>query len=59
MNYVFSDGEGTADNNSGSDYATPISGDMTAERWLEEALLRVVSSSRGTCSSFQNHNAPE
>ena len=47
MNYVFSDGEGTADNNSGSDYATPISGDMTPERWLEEAPLRVVSRGSG------------
>ena len=44
MNYVFSDGEGTADNNSGADYATPISGDMTLERWVEEAPLRAVSS---------------
>ena len=60
MNYVFSDGEGTADNNSGSDYATPISGDMTAERWLEEAPLRVVTGSRSP-STWQNmgvHTVP-
>ena len=48
MNYVFSDGDGAADNNSGSDYATPISGAMTAERWLEEAPLRVVSRNRSS-----------
>ena len=43
MNYVFSDGEGTSDNNSGADYATPISCNMTAEHWTEEAPLRTVS----------------
>ena len=48
INYVFSDGEGSADNNSGSDYATPISGNMSPERWVEEAPLRAVSCSAGT-----------
>ena len=57
MNYVFSDGEGTADNNSGSDYATPVSGKMTAERWVEEAPLRVVSCSRHHAPVKQHNGA--
>lgn len=42
INYVFSDGEGEVDNNSGVDYVTAVSGGMTAERWLQEAPQRTV-----------------
>lgn len=42
MNYVFSDGEGAVDNNSGVDYATSVSGNMTAARWVQEAPERTV-----------------
>ena len=43
MNYVFSDGEDMVDNNSGDNYSSAISGEMTAQRWGEEGPQRAVS----------------
>ncbi|KAK9805611.1 hypothetical protein WJX72_007789 [[Myrmecia] bisecta] len=42
MNYIFSDGEGTSDNNSGQDYLTVIQGRMTRDAWLDAAPERAA-----------------
>ncbi len=43
MNYIFSDGHGTNDNNGGLDYCTETDGDMTQQAWAEAAPERMVS----------------
>ena len=42
MSYIFSDGTGTTDNNSGLDYGTEIDGHMTRQTWAEAAPERMV-----------------
>ena len=42
MNYIFSDGVGTTDNNAGLDYGTDIDGHMTRQAWSEAAPERMV-----------------
>lgn len=44
MNYIFSDGVGTTDNNGGLDYGTGIDGHMTRQAWAEAAPERMVRS---------------
>ena len=44
MNYIFSDGGGTTDNNCGLDYCTETEGVMTREAWAEAAPERMVDS---------------
>lgn len=40
LNFIFNDKEGTFDNNDMQNYALPIEGEMTAERWIDLAPER-------------------
>ena len=40
MNFIFSDKEGTFDNNETQNYALPVDGDMTAAKWVDQAPER-------------------
>ncbi|KAK9867605.1 hypothetical protein WJX84_010271 [Apatococcus fuscideae] len=42
MNYIFSDGVGTTDNNGGLDYLSEVDGHMTRQAWTEAAPERMV-----------------
>ena len=44
MNYIFSDGVGTTDNNGGLDYLSEVDGHMTRQAWTEAAPERMVQS---------------
>jgi Ni,Fe-hydrogenase I small subunit len=52
LNFIFSDGEGTYDNNDTRNYVLAVEGPMSRELWADTAPERAVSSSRNAAASI-------